>query len=250
MKSYGTVEECLLTSYRPKYDLGKKQGLVLYMAQKRTHMPKATLPGRLYQRSGRWWWRVRLPGEAKSQPRPLRKKGQSYATRNRRVAEQVALSLWQEALVRETSKCVKAEAKSQTQEKRRAYAYLMDLVCEGLLYNPRLASSLATPAAEASCLEQDEREPGESVSPESIDMVESPAGIDQVTEISDLLSVLAEGQTQALAQTRTGCDCCGARDFFEEYLHRIDSGQRLCPRCYKAFQEKVRQSRRSICKSG
>jgi len=35
------------------------------------------------------------------------------------------------------------------------------------------------------------------------------------------------------------CECCGQQDFFEEYLHQIDSGQRLCPRCYGELKQKV-----------
>ena len=35
------------------------------------------------------------------------------------------------------------------------------------------------------------------------------------------------------------CECCGQQDFFEEYLHQIDSGQRLCPRCHGELKKKV-----------
>ena len=217
------------------------------MAQKQTKTPKVALSGHMYQRSGRWWWRVRLPGEDSTRARPLCKKGDSRATRNRRMAEQIALCLWQEALVHETENRFKAMVRYQDREKSRAYAYLIDLLCEGLLLNSRLDSSL-----KASTMVQeplpDETEEGtmDRVPCEPVDVVASPEGVGHVSDISDLLSLLSEGQ-KSQSRDQSGCDCCGIRDFYEEYLHRIDSGQRLCPRCFKALQEKVCRMQRSLC---
>jgi len=61
--------------------------------------PTATEPpaGHLYRRNGRWWWRVRLPGEPKARNRPLRPRGAKYATKNRRRAVAVAQVAWREA---------------------------------------------------------------------------------------------------------------------------------------------------------
>jgi len=55
------------------------------------------LPGSFYQRGGRWWWKVQLPGESKPKARPLRPVGARYATRDRAVAEQVALEMLRQA---------------------------------------------------------------------------------------------------------------------------------------------------------
>ena len=49
----------------------------------------------------------------------------------------------------------------------------------------------------------------------------------------DWLDSLGEIDDHAL------CECCGQQDFFEEYLHQIDSGQRLCPRCYGELKKKI-----------
>ena len=45
------------------------------------------LPGSLYQRNGRWWWRVKLPGEEIFKARPLIPLGSKYAYINHRLAE-------------------------------------------------------------------------------------------------------------------------------------------------------------------
>ncbi|KPK43743.1 MAG: hypothetical protein AMK72_12930 [Planctomycetes bacterium SM23_25] len=47
------------------------------------------VPGCIFIGSGRYWWRVRLPGETKKKARPLVPEGGSYATNDPGVAEQV-----------------------------------------------------------------------------------------------------------------------------------------------------------------
>jgi integrase len=51
------------------------------------------IPGSFYQRSGRWYWRIRLPGEPKTRCIALRPKGHTRAVTDRAVAEQVARSI-------------------------------------------------------------------------------------------------------------------------------------------------------------
>ncbi len=65
------------------------------MAQRRL---KATLPGSIYKRGRRWWWRVKLPGEPKSKARSLRTEGQRYGVTNLKRAGAVALAMWQLAV--------------------------------------------------------------------------------------------------------------------------------------------------------
>jgi integrase len=64
---------------------------------------KAKLPGSIYQNKNRWWWKVKLPGEAKPRAFPLKPTGARFATADRNVAEEVAREMWQRALFRSQS---------------------------------------------------------------------------------------------------------------------------------------------------
>ena len=68
------------------------------MAKKRPKHSSANLPGSLYQRNGRWWWKVQLPGEEKTNARPLKPIGSRYATTDYAVAAECAKHLLQEHL--------------------------------------------------------------------------------------------------------------------------------------------------------
>ena len=68
------------------------------MAKKRPKHSSANLPGSLYQRNGRWWWKVRLPGEEKIKAQPLKPVGSRYATTDYAVAVECARQLLQEQL--------------------------------------------------------------------------------------------------------------------------------------------------------
>ncbi len=60
---------------------------------------KSKLPGCIYEKRGRCYWKVKLPGEADSKARPLVTVGGRYATTtDRAVAEAVALETWQKAV--------------------------------------------------------------------------------------------------------------------------------------------------------
>ena len=48
------------------------------MAKKRPKHSSANLPGSLYQRNRRWWWKVQLPDEEKIKARPLKPIGSRY----------------------------------------------------------------------------------------------------------------------------------------------------------------------------
>lgn len=60
---------------------------------------KVALPGDLYQRTGQWWWRVRLPGEDKTKARPLKEPGAKEAASDRNAAEKIALEMWEQAVM-------------------------------------------------------------------------------------------------------------------------------------------------------
>jgi hypothetical protein len=62
---------------------------------------RVALPGEMYERAGRWWWRVQLPGEDKAKARPLRAPGARAAANDRKTAEGIAVELWEQA-VRQT----------------------------------------------------------------------------------------------------------------------------------------------------
>ncbi|MCD6175385.1 MAG: hypothetical protein J7K65_06425, partial [Planctomycetes bacterium] len=68
------------------------------MAKKRRKQKTKELPGSLYQRNGRWWWKAQLPGDEKVKARPLKTIGSRYATTDYAVAVECAKQLLQEQL--------------------------------------------------------------------------------------------------------------------------------------------------------
>lgn len=48
------------------------------------------LPGTIFPNNGRYWWRVKLPGETKRRPIALKPAGAKFATKDRSVAVQIA----------------------------------------------------------------------------------------------------------------------------------------------------------------
>ena len=59
---------------------------------------KNKLPGCIYKKRNRYWWKVKLPGEDNTKARPLVPVGSKYATTDKTVAQEVALELWQKAV--------------------------------------------------------------------------------------------------------------------------------------------------------
>ncbi|MHC5214192.1 MAG: tyrosine-type recombinase/integrase, partial [Planctomycetota bacterium] len=68
------------------------------MARKQPSQRNTNLPGSLYQRNRRWWWKVQLPGEKKPKAIPLKPVGSRYATTDYAVAVECAKQLLQEHL--------------------------------------------------------------------------------------------------------------------------------------------------------
>jgi integrase len=69
-------------------------------------MVKSQLSGAFYRRGGRWYWKVRLPGESQIKAFPLTPKGSKFATRDKAVADYIARDIWAEALRKQTSDIV------------------------------------------------------------------------------------------------------------------------------------------------
>ena len=51
---------------------------------------KHKIPGTIFLNNGRYWWRVKLPGETERKPIPLKPRGAKYPTKDINVAEEVA----------------------------------------------------------------------------------------------------------------------------------------------------------------
>jgi integrase len=56
-----------------------------------------TLPGCIYKNGNRWWWKVRLPGESETTPRPLIPVGARFAATDEAVAREVAKQMYVKA---------------------------------------------------------------------------------------------------------------------------------------------------------
>ena len=210
------------------------------MATSSKETARVTLPGRMFKKAGRWWWSVQLPGEARCRARALRGPEERVAARDRRTAEAAALTLWQEAVVRKAQADVVADVKMQSAEKCRAYAFLIDQLAEGPKPSFRQAPWTAPSTFQ---VQVSEPEPVTSTPIEELFPGPSSAA-SQVTSLHesdqdagnplDLMEFLAES---ADLQDRQGCECCGSKDFFDEYLHTVENGQKLCPRCVQAMRD-------------
>jgi len=80
------------------------------------HSPKVALPGQMYQKNGRWWWKVRLPGEARVRARALKPNGARVAPKTRKVAEEVACERWRLSIEAETEARVKSEIQAEAEK--------------------------------------------------------------------------------------------------------------------------------------
>ena len=47
---------------------------------------KTTVPGAIYQRNKRYWWKIQLPGEEQTKALPLKPAGSGFATTDRAIA--------------------------------------------------------------------------------------------------------------------------------------------------------------------
>jgi hypothetical protein len=61
------------------------------------------LPGTIYLNKNRYWWKVQLPGEAKTKARSLKPVGAKYATKDIGVAREVAANMLHQAMYKDTA---------------------------------------------------------------------------------------------------------------------------------------------------
>jgi DNA repair exonuclease SbcCD ATPase subunit len=86
---------------------------------------RVTLPGSLYQKNGRWWWKVELPGEEKPKARGLKPAGSRSATKDQQQAEEIAREMWRFAIEAQAEARLTANATARVEkagEKVRAEA--------------------------------------------------------------------------------------------------------------------------------
>ena len=87
--------------------------------------PRVALPGELYQRADRWWWRVKLPGEDKAKARPLQAQGAAAAAHDRETAEKTAFEMWEHAVQENVTRQLRMES---TEKIERLKAQFLDKV--------------------------------------------------------------------------------------------------------------------------
>jgi hypothetical protein len=180
--------------------------------------PRVTLPGTLYRRGDRWWWSVKLPGEDKARSRPLKETGAKAAVRDRAVAEALALALWEQRIREQAVLQIRVES---SQKIAALKAQFLDKVRQ-------LTEVVETVTARA---EAEARARAQAEAARSGGVCSGAARpLGRLT--SDEAS-LATAHSPAPAGV---CDCCGSNGLAVTELTRIDSGQRLCPRCLAALR--------------
>ncbi len=75
--------------------------------------PRMALPGEMYEKNGRWWWKVKLPGEKRIRARALKPEGSAVAAKTRKVAQRVAGEWWRVSIEAETEARVKSEIQAK-----------------------------------------------------------------------------------------------------------------------------------------
>jgi len=153
--------------------------------------PHPRLPGRVYRRQGRWWWNVQLPGEESPRSRALKPDGSRCATTDRQRADEIAFTLWQEALQAQAKAVARGEEAVRIQQLRLHFREKMKALSDVI--------ASAEARAEAETAER--------------------------ARLEVKLNSLRNQLTQMAS-----CECCGC-SVPQSELQSIDSGQRLCRTC-------------------
>ncbi len=100
VKSKSSSSTSSLRSQAPGKTISLSKILNPKRAKTRPKRPRkeAKLPGTIYLNKNRYWWKVKLPGEAKIKARPLRPVGAKYATKDIGVAKDLATNMLHQAL--------------------------------------------------------------------------------------------------------------------------------------------------------
>lgn len=215
---------------------------------------KVTLPGSLYQKNSRWWWKVKLPGETRVRARGLKPKGARLATADRDEAEKVAREMWESAIRAQ----VQAQVQAGAGEKARASSEEMAKVkAEAAETMARMKSEVVAMIARAKAeCEERLRLCNEAVAgaqarvraeSEKRAQAEERLMIESDKRAMAEEKAMAESQKRAEAEAKleetlsgakktAACDCCGKAEIPENELSRIDSGQLLCSDCLRALR--------------
>jgi len=201
---------------------------------------KVTLPGSLYCKNGRWWWKVKLPGESKTRARGLKPEGSRYATTDRDQAEDIARGLWESAI----RSLVRAEAEAEADQKVKAMKKrLAEVEAESTETVTRTKAEVLEMIARAKA-ECEEKlrlcnariaDAEQRLQAESIKRAEA----EELAKAQSQRRAEAEMKLQELLSraSQTGkCDCCGKTGLAQTDLSRIDSGHLLCPECLAALR--------------
>jgi hypothetical protein len=70
----------------------------------------------MYQKNGRWWWKVKLPGEGRIKARALKPEGERFAATDHKVAEEVAREMWRLTIEAKTEARIKVQAKAKANQ--------------------------------------------------------------------------------------------------------------------------------------
>jgi hypothetical protein len=220
--------------------------------------PRITLPGVFYPRAGRWWWRVKLPGENKAKARPLKRAGEKTAIAHGEAAGKIALEMWEHALHESAVRQVQLEStekierlKAQFLDKVRHFTELVETA------NAKIEAETKARAEAEAKLAQMAQGPEPTV-PDNRPKIEDkePATPQIDAQVGDTESttppvVRATGpqthdaafgspmHASPLPPAVGACECCGTTDIPLADLRRIDSGQLLCPRCLAALRADV-----------
>ncbi len=215
---------------------------------------KVTLPGSLYEKNNRWWWKVKLPGETRVRARGLTQKGARLAAADRDEAEKVAREMWESAIRAEVQAQVRAEAREKagasSEEMAKVRAEAAETVarmksevvgmiarakaeCEERL---RLCNETAAGAQERVRAESEKRAQAEERL--KVESDKRAAAEEKAMAESQKRAEAEAKLEQALSSARktAACDCCGKAEIPEDELSRIDSGQLLCSDCLRALR--------------
>jgi hypothetical protein len=198
--------------------------------------PRITLPGELYQRADRWWWRVKLPGEDKARARPLKLEGAKAAVDDREAAGKIAFEMWEHAVQENAVRQIRLEStekierlKAQFLDKVRHFTELVETA------NARIEAQTKARAEAEAKLAQMAQDTGPRVpnSGPKTEAEELPAPQNDV-QVGGIESTPPPAANPPL---EVGvCECCGVTGVALAYLKRIDSGQLLCPHCLAALR--------------
>lgn len=214
---------------------------------------KVGLPGTLYRKNARWWWKVKLPGDTRLTDMGLKAKGARFATTDRAEGEEIAVGIWNAAIRKEVQVQVRVKAREKAKDVAKEMATVESEAAQTVAnLKAKIVEMIANAKAECDKkLQQSDELTAQAdhrVQAESQKRAELEAEYedklercnDTLAQAQERVNTEAEARMQAEAKldevvagmkiTAT-CDCCGKGDVPEDELSTIDSGHRLCSDC-------------------